>query len=51
MAARRLAAMPLEPSLIRQIGLVRRRDKPVAPPLAAFIGALEGLRVSLARRR
>jgi DNA-binding transcriptional LysR family regulator len=50
-AARRLAAMPLEPSLTRQIGLVRRRDKPVAPPLAAFLGALEDLRLSLARRR
>jgi len=50
-AARRLAAMRLLPSLIRQIGLVRRRDKPVAPPLAAFLGALEDLRTSLARRR
>src|SRR5437667_171855 len=50
-AARRLAAMRLEPSLIRQIGLVRRRDKPVAPPLAAFLGALEDLRATLARRR
>jgi DNA-binding transcriptional LysR family regulator len=50
-AARRLAAMRLEPTLIRQIGLVRRRDKPVAPPLAAFLGALEDLRATLARRR
>jgi hypothetical protein len=50
-AARRLAAMRLEPSLTRQIGLVRRRDKPVAPPLAAFLGALEDLRATLARRR
>jgi DNA-binding transcriptional LysR family regulator len=50
-AARRLAAMRLAPSLIRQIGLVRRRDKPVAPPLAAFLGALEDLRAVLARGR
>src|SRR3989454_2002916 len=50
-AARRLAAMRLEPSLTRQIGLVRRRDKPVAPPLAAFLGALEDLRATLAPRR
>ncbi len=50
-AARRLVAMPLEPTLIRQIGLVRRRDKPVAPPLAAFLGALDDLRASLGRGR
>ena len=50
-ADRRLAAMRLEPSLTRQIGLVRRRDKTVAPPLAAFLGALEDLRASLDRRR
>src|SRR5207249_4438946 len=51
---RELAVTPfyrLEPTLIRQIGLVRRRDKPVAPPLAAFLGALEDLRATLARRR
>ena len=50
-AARRLAAMRLSPPLVRQIGLVRRRDKPIAPPLAAFLDALEDLRASLARRR
>jgi len=50
-AARRLAAMPLVPSLVRHIGLVRRRDKPVAPPLAAFLDTLEDLRTVLARRR
>ena len=50
-AARRLAAMPLVPSLVRHIGLVRRRDKPVAPPLAAFLDTLEDLRTALARRR
>jgi DNA-binding transcriptional LysR family regulator len=50
-AARRLAAMPLMPSLVRHIGLVRRRDKPVAPPLAAFLDTLDDLRTALARRR
>ena len=38
-------------SLVRHIGLVRRRDKPVAPPLAAFLDTLEDLRTALARRR
>jgi hypothetical protein len=33
----RLVALPLEPSLLRQIGLVRRRDKPLSPPLAAVL--------------
>src|SRR3989449_4822240 len=37
------AAMRLEPPLIPPIGLVRRRDKPVAPPLAAFPRALQEL--------
>ena len=50
-AARRLVAMRLSPPLVRQIGLVRRRDKPVAPSLAAFLDALEDLRASLARGR
>jgi DNA-binding transcriptional LysR family regulator len=49
--AGRLASMRLDPPLVRQIGLVRRRDKPVAPPLAAFLGALEDLRATLGRRR
>src|SRR2546425_309316 len=50
-AARRLAAMRLEPSLIRQIGLLPRPGQPVAPPPPAVLGALEDLRATLARRR
>jgi DNA-binding transcriptional LysR family regulator len=38
--SRLLVAHALEPSLARQIGLVRRRDKPATPPLDAFLGAL-----------
>jgi DNA-binding transcriptional LysR family regulator len=49
-AAGRLVALPLEPPLLRQIGLVRRRDKPLAPPLVAVLGALEDLRQRLTRR-
>jgi DNA-binding transcriptional LysR family regulator len=48
-AAGRLAALPLDPPVMRQIGLVRRRDKPVTPPLAAVLEALETLRRRLAR--
>jgi DNA-binding transcriptional LysR family regulator len=48
-AARRLTALPLHPPLHRQIGLVRRRDKAVTPPLAALLGALDELRTRLAR--
>jgi DNA-binding transcriptional LysR family regulator len=48
-AAGRLVAMPLDPPLVREIGLVRRRDKPVSPVLGSFLGALGELR-SPARR-
>ncbi len=45
-----LTAMRLTPSLERQLGLVRRRDKPRTPALDAFVGALEDLRRSLETR-
>src|SRR2546427_1695345 len=38
---RTLAALRLTPPLERQIGLVRRRDKPRTPALDAFVAALE----------
>ena len=44
-----LRAVALDPPLFRQLGLVRRRDKPETPPLAAFLGVLEELRARLAR--
>jgi DNA-binding transcriptional LysR family regulator len=47
--ARLLAAIRLEPALVRKIGIVRRRDKPATPALAAFHAGLEQLRVSLSR--
>jgi DNA-binding transcriptional LysR family regulator len=46
-----LTAMRLTPPLERQIGLVRRRDKPNTPALDAFVAALEDLRRSLETRR
>jgi len=46
-----LTAMRLTPALERQIGLVRRRDKPNTPALEAFVAALEDLRRSLETRR
>ena len=46
-----LTAMRLTPALERQIGLVRRRDKPNTPALEAFVAALEELRRSLETRR
>jgi DNA-binding transcriptional LysR family regulator len=49
--ARTLRAIRLTPPLERQIGLVRRRDKPRTPALDAFVGALEDLRRSLETRR
>jgi DNA-binding transcriptional LysR family regulator len=49
-AAGRLVALPLDPPLLRQIGLVRRRDKPLSPPLVAVFDALEDLRRRLVRR-
>jgi DNA-binding transcriptional LysR family regulator len=48
---REVTALRLTPSLERQIGLVRRRDKPRTPALEAFVGALEDLRRVLERRR
>jgi DNA-binding transcriptional LysR family regulator len=46
-----LTAMRLAPPLERQLGLVRRRDKPRTPPLDAFVAALEDLRRALEARR
>jgi DNA-binding transcriptional LysR family regulator len=46
-----LTAMRLTPPLERQLGLVRRRDKPRTPPLDAFVAALEDLRRALETRR
>jgi DNA-binding transcriptional LysR family regulator len=46
-----LTAIRLAPPLERQIGLVRRRDKPRTPTLDAFVAALEELRRSLEPRR
>lgn len=45
-----LAAMRLTPPLERQLGLVRRRDKPRTPALDAFVAGLEDLRHSLQAR-
>ena len=47
--ARLLAAIRLEPSLVRKIGVVRRRDKPATPALDAFLAGLAERRVALAR--
>src|SRR5919106_4387372 len=49
--ARVLTAIRLTPPLERQLGLVRRRDKPRTPALDAFVAALEDLRRSLESRR
>jgi DNA-binding transcriptional LysR family regulator len=49
--ARTLTAIHLAPPLERQIGLVRRRDKPKTPALDAFVAALDDLRRSLETRR
>lgn len=49
-AAGRLVVVPLDPPLYRDIGLVRRRDRVPAPPLLAFLGALDDLRERLHRR-
>jgi hypothetical protein len=46
-----LTAIRLTPPLERQIGLVRRRDKPRTPALDAFVAALDDLRVKLDARR
>lgn len=42
-AAGQLAALRLAPPLTRQLGLVRRRDKPPSPTLEAFVEALAPL--------
>jgi DNA-binding transcriptional LysR family regulator len=47
--ARLLAAIRLEPPLVRKLGIVRRRDKPSTPALAAFHEGLDQLRISLSR--
>jgi DNA-binding transcriptional LysR family regulator len=46
-----LTAIRLTPPLERQIGLVRRRDKPRTPALDAFVSAIEDLRRTLETRR
>jgi DNA-binding transcriptional LysR family regulator len=46
-----LTAIRLTPPLERQIGLVRRRDKPKTPALEAFVAALDDLRQKLEARR
>ena len=44
--ARTLAAARLEPPLYRDIGVIRRKDKPKTPVLEAFLATLDGLRRS-----
>ena len=46
-----LTAIRLTPPLERQIGLVRRRDKPKTPALDAFVAGLDDLRHTLETRR
>src|SRR2546426_9637643 len=41
------AGAPRPPPLYREIGVIRRRDKPRTPVLEAFLATLEGLRRSL----
>src|SRR2546427_1103094 len=48
---RTLTAIRLTPPLERQIGLVRRKDKPKTPALDAFVAALDELRRALETRR
>ena len=38
-----LAAIPLEPALLRRLGIVRRRDKPESPALEVVVSALQTL--------
>jgi DNA-binding transcriptional LysR family regulator len=49
--AGRLRAIPLEPPLLRHIGIVRRRGRPLGGPLEAFLAELERLRRELVRGR
>jgi DNA-binding transcriptional LysR family regulator len=48
---RQLHTIPLVPALVRNIGVARRRDKPMTPSLQAFVAALDELRAALERRR
>jgi DNA-binding transcriptional LysR family regulator len=41
-----LVAIPLRPPLSRQLGMVRRRDKPESPVLQVLLSALEKLRTA-----
>src|SRR2546426_505490 len=41
---RKLAAARLDPPLYREIGVIRRRDKPRTPGVEAVLGTVEGLR-------
>ena len=50
-AAGQLVALPLEPPLVRRIGVIRRRGRAAAGPLEAFLGGLESLRRDLERGR
>jgi DNA-binding transcriptional LysR family regulator len=50
-ASRRLMALPLDPPLVRRLGVVRRRDKPLTPALVAFLDALEERRRALEHTR
>ena len=45
--ARKLAAIPLDPPLYREIGVVRRKDKPMTPSLEAFLAVIGQLKRSL----
>lgn len=47
--AGRLVARKLDPPLFRQIGIARRRDKPLTPALEAFLAGLDALRRGLSR--
>jgi DNA-binding transcriptional LysR family regulator len=42
-----LRSMALDPPLFRPLGVVRRRDKPETPALAAFLAVLDDLRERL----
>ena len=44
---KKLSALSLDPPLYREIGLVRRKDKPMTPALEAFLGVLDDLKRSL----
>jgi DNA-binding transcriptional LysR family regulator len=46
-----LVALRLDPPLSRRLGVVRRRDKPMTPGLAAFLEAVEEFRRTLRQAR